>query len=153
MYHLTCPFLRQIWEVNADEAKLYTTLYIALIYGVFYSFFVSFPLVYPVIYDFNLGESSLPFLTVSTGIGIGIPIYFVYWGYFVTPRVNRDGFGPPENLLWLALFFSWLIPVGLFLFGESRVSSSFGLNTRPFTPNHTLILVQNTWHEKFKTLT
>jgi MFS transporter, DHA1 family, multidrug resistance protein len=107
------------WQINAlDPAVLFSTFYTALVYGIFYSFFESFPLVYPVIYGFNLGESSLPFLAVLVGLPIAAGAYCAYWYYFVERPLQSKGLGPPEDRLIPALFASFLVPIGLFLFGE-----------------------------------
>ncbi|OBT41552.1 hypothetical protein VE00_08650 [Pseudogymnoascus sp. WSF 3629] len=108
------------WEINIlDPAVLFTTVYTALVYGIFYSFFESFPLVYPVIYHFNLGESSLPFLAVTVALAISMPLYCWYWYSVIEPRVQLQGFGPPEDRLVPALLASWTVPIGLFIFAWS----------------------------------
>ncbi|KAL7912399.1 major facilitator superfamily domain-containing protein [Trichoderma velutinum] len=105
------------WEINIlDPAVLFTTIYVALVYGIFYSFLECFPLVYPIIYNFNLGESNLPFLTVIVALLIGMPVYMGYFKFVVRRRVVKTGWGMPEDRLYIALYVSWLIPVGLFLF-------------------------------------
>jgi DHA1 family multidrug resistance protein-like MFS transporter len=111
------------WQINAlDPAVLFSTLYTALVYAIFYSFFESFPLVYPVIYGFNLGESSLPFLAVLIGLPIAAGSYCAHWYFFVERRIQVKGIGEPEDRLIPALFASFLIPIGLFLFGELSLS-------------------------------
>lgn len=92
-------------------------MYVALVYGILYSFLECFPLVYPPLYGFNLGESNLPFVTVVIALVFAMSTYMLYWGKVAAPRVTRDGFGPPEDRLYYALFTSWLIPIGLFVFG------------------------------------
>jgi DHA1 family multidrug resistance protein-like MFS transporter len=93
-------------------------VYVALVYGIFYSFLECFPLVYPPIYGFNLGESNLPFATVVVALIFGMSTYMIYWGKVTAPRVAKDGFGPPEDRLYYALFTAWLVPIGLFIFGK-----------------------------------
>ena len=109
-----------------DPAVLFTSLYTALVYGIYYSFFEVFPFVYgsgnphpgsPTKgYGFNLGEMGLIFLCISVGVLIAIPSYFVYLRFVFEPEVLRHGLGPPENRLVPAIFASFLIPPGLFLF-------------------------------------
>jgi hypothetical protein len=71
----------------------------------------------PVMYGFNLGESILPFLGVTTALAIAAPAYCGYYHYIVEPRVKRVGFGPPEGRLVPGLLATFFVPVGLFIFG------------------------------------
>ncbi|KAK5707800.1 hypothetical protein LTR97_000338 [Elasticomyces elasticus] len=112
------------WQINAlDPAVLFSTIYTALVYGIFNSFFESFPLVYPVIYGFNLGESNSIFLSVLVALGIAMPAYCFYYYHWVEPKVAKHGFGPPEERLIPALFASFLVPIGLFIFAWTTRSS------------------------------
>lgn len=107
------------WEINAfDPAVLFTTIYTALVYAIYYSFFESFPLVYIGIYDFNLGESGLPFLSVLVAVSIAAPSYSAWWYFAVQRPIAHKPLGPPEERLTPGLWASFLVPVGLFLFGE-----------------------------------
>lgn len=100
--------------------KLFSTLYVALVYGIFYSFLECFPLVYPIIYKWNLGESNLPFLTVVVALAFGMSTYMGYFRIVVSPAVVKRGWDAPENRLYIGLYFSWMIPIGLFIFGKCR---------------------------------
>jgi DHA1 family multidrug resistance protein-like MFS transporter len=107
------------WEINIlDPAVLFTTIYTALTYGLYYSFFESFPLVYQGIYDFNLGELGLAFLAVLIGLIVGVIMYCTYFYYVGDPKMAKMAEVPPEARLWPGLGASFLIPVGLFIFGE-----------------------------------
>jgi DHA1 family multidrug resistance protein-like MFS transporter len=76
-------------------------------------------MVLPVMYGFNLGESSLPFLSVVVALFLCVPLYCSYYYYIVEPRVLKNGSGPPEERLIPGLVTTLFIPAGLFLFGES----------------------------------
>jgi DHA1 family multidrug resistance protein-like MFS transporter len=110
------------WEINIlDPAMLFTTVYTALTYGLYYSFFESFPLVYGDIYGFNLGEIGLAFLAVLIGLIVGVVVYCAYFYYIGDPKMAKMESVPPEARLWPGLIGSFLIPVGLFIFGKSML--------------------------------
>jgi DHA1 family multidrug resistance protein-like MFS transporter len=100
-----------------DPSIAFTAVYTAIIYGIFYSFFEAFPLVYNEMYGFNLGELGLTFLSVTVGVIISIAWYWWYIYYIVEPSIRANGLGAPERRLIPALFVTFLVPIGLFLFG------------------------------------
>jgi DHA1 family multidrug resistance protein-like MFS transporter len=100
-----------------DPSVAFTAVYTALIYGIFYSFFEAFPLVYEAMYHFNLGELGLTFLSVSVGVIIAITWYWWYIYFRVEPSIRENGLGSPERRLIPALFVTWFVPAGLFIFG------------------------------------
>jgi DHA1 family multidrug resistance protein-like MFS transporter len=108
------------WEINAlDPAVFFSTFYTALTYGIYYSFFESFPLVYGGMYGFNIGEQGLAFLAVLCGLSIAVILLCCYF-YFIAPKqlgkYDPDSI-PPEARIWPGLFATWLIPIGLYIFG------------------------------------
>ena len=106
------------WEINAlDPAVLFSTFYTALTYGIYYSFFESFPLVYSNMYGFNLGEQGLAFLSVLCGLSVAVALLCAYF-YFIAPKhQGKLSPVPPEARIWPGLFATWLIPIGLYIFG------------------------------------
>jgi DHA1 family multidrug resistance protein-like MFS transporter len=105
------------WQINAlDPAVAFSTFYTALLYMIYYSFFESFPLVYVTMYNFNLGESSLPFLSILVALGIFLPLYLLHFYLTVEKPFMTKGFGAPERRLIPALYGTYLIPAGLFIF-------------------------------------
>lgn len=100
-----------------DPSIAFTAVYTAIIYGIFYSFFEAFPLVYNEMYGFNLGELGLTFLSVTVGVIISIAWYWWYIYYIVEPSIRANGLGAPERRLIPALFVTFLVPIGLFIFG------------------------------------
>lgn len=109
------------WQINAlDPSVLFTTLYTALTYGLYYSFFESFPIVYGGIYGFNLGQIGLAFLSVLIGLLIAVVAYCAFFYYIGDPKMAKMDSVPPEVRLWPGLFASFLIPIGLFIFGKSK---------------------------------
>jgi DHA1 family multidrug resistance protein-like MFS transporter len=95
---------------------LFTNLYTALVYGIYYSFFEAFPIVYVGLYGFNLGQMGLTFLSISASVALAIPSYWAYMYYIVEPEIKTKGLTLPERRLIPALFVSFLLPAGLFMF-------------------------------------
>lgn len=121
-------------QINAlDPAVLFTSVYTALMYAIFYSFFEVFPFVYAYGlprpnsptqgYGLNAGEIGLIFLSITVGVSIAIAIYVVYLRRVFEPSVRTKGIGAPETALIIALPFSFLLPIGLFIFGWTADSS------------------------------
>lgn len=100
-----------------DPSIAFTSVYTAIIYGIFYSFFEAFPLVYNEMYNFNLGELGLTFLSVTVGVILSLTWYWWYICYIVEPSIRAHGLGLPERRLVPALFVTFFVPVGLFIFG------------------------------------
>ncbi|KAF2029004.1 benomyl/methotrexate resistance protein [Setomelanomma holmii] len=99
-----------------DPSIAFTAVYTAIVYGIFYSFFEAFPLVYNELYGFNLGELGLTFLSVTVGVVIAITWYWWYIYTIVEPSIRAHGLGSPERRLIPALFVTFLVPIGLFIF-------------------------------------
>jgi MFS transporter, DHA1 family, multidrug resistance protein len=102
---------------------LFTCVYTALVYAIYYSFFEAFPIVYIGVYGFNLGQMGLTFLSISASVGLAIPSYWAYMYYIVEPEITRKGLPPPERCLIPALVVSFLLPIGLFIFGWTARTS------------------------------
>jgi DHA1 family multidrug resistance protein-like MFS transporter len=100
-----------------DPSIAFTAVYTAIIYGIFYSFFEAFPLVYVEMYGFNLGEMGLTFLSITAGVVIATTWYWWYIYYRMEPSIRAHGLVEPERRLVPALFSTFLVPIGLFIFG------------------------------------
>ncbi|KAI9837885.1 MAG: hypothetical protein M1838_004721 [Thelocarpon superellum] len=110
-------YLWKPWQITIlDPAVTFTSVYVSLVYGIFYSFFEVFPLVYPVMYDFNVGETGLAFLAIPVASISSVGIYWAYLWYIVEPDLLKNGLGDQERRLIPALFSSFLVPIGLFMF-------------------------------------
>ena len=106
------------WEINVlDPAVLFTTFYTGLVYAIIYSYFESFPLVFPVDYGFSTGTTALVFLTFSPALVISLAIWYAYFYWYHEGRMKTGKLGPPEERLVPGLYASFLLPIGLFLFG------------------------------------
>lgn len=112
------------WEINIkDPAVLFSTLYTALIYGIYYSFFESFPIVYEQGYGWSLGITGLAFISILIGLLISVCSYLAYFYFIGDPRMaKREAENPgsvqPEERLIPGLFATFLIPIGLFIYGK-----------------------------------
>ncbi|KAL9074466.1 MAG: hypothetical protein Q9161_002254 [Pseudevernia consocians] len=100
-----------------DPAIMFAAVYTSLVYGIYYSFFEVFPLVYIGLYHFNFGQMGLAFLSIAVATALAIIIYFSYLYFILEPSIKTNGFGPPEKRLVSALYASFALPIGLFLFG------------------------------------
>ncbi|KAM0719048.1 hypothetical protein Q7P37_004953 [Cladosporium fusiforme] len=99
-----------------DPAIGFTAAYIALCYAIFYSFFEAFPIVYMERYHFNLGEMGLTFLSINVATILSLAIYYLYVYKIVEPDFRANGIGKLERRLVPALYSSFLLPIGLFIF-------------------------------------
>jgi DHA1 family multidrug resistance protein-like MFS transporter len=54
---------------------------------------------------------------VSVGVIIAITWYWWYIYFRVEPSIRENGLGSPERRLIPALFVTWFVPAGLFIFG------------------------------------
>jgi DHA1 family multidrug resistance protein-like MFS transporter len=129
--------VQSLWrplQINLyDPSVLFTSLYIGLMYGIFYSFFEVFPFVYatglPGLasptngYGMNAGQVGLIFLSISVGVSIAILCYLAYLRFVFEPEVKTQGLGEPERRLICGLPASFLVPMGLFMFGWTGNSS------------------------------
>ncbi|TFB00124.1 Caffeine resistance protein 5 [Trichoderma ghanense] len=129
--------VQNLWrpfQINLfDPSVLFTSLYTGLMYGIFYSFFEVFPFVYSTGlpgrasptngYGMNAGEVGLIFLSISVGVSIAIAFYVAYLRFVFEPELKTQGLGKPERRLVCGLPTSFLVPIGLFLFGWTGNSS------------------------------
>ena len=99
-----------------DPAIFFVNMYTALFYGIYYTFFEVFPLVFPPMYGFNLGETGLAFLPCLLGASIGVATYFAYLHWYMIPDNLAHGLRAQEHRLVPAIFGSFLVPSGLFIF-------------------------------------
>ncbi len=100
-----------------DPAIMFAAIYTSLVYGIYYSFFEVYSLVYIGLYHFNFGQMGLAFLSIAVATTLAIMIYFSYLYFVLEPNIKANGLGPPEQRLVSALYASFLLPIGLFLFG------------------------------------
>lgn len=108
--------VRPIQLMVLDPAIGFTAAYVALCYGIYYSFFEAFPIVYIERYHFNLGEMGLTFLSITAATILSLAMYYVYIYKIVEPDFRAHGLGKLERRLLPALYASFLLPIGLFIF-------------------------------------
>ena len=114
---------RPIQTMILDPAIGFTALYVALIYGIYYSFFECFPIVYTNEYGMSLGAQGLVYLSIAVGITVGLAMYLTWIRITWEPAVRTWNIGAPERRLIPALFASFLLPLGLFLFAWTATSN------------------------------
>ncbi|KAL6691391.1 major facilitator superfamily domain-containing protein [Trichoderma pleuroticola] len=129
--------VQSLWrplQINLfDPSVLFTSLYTGLMYGIFYSFFEVFPFVYATGlpgrasptdgYGMNAGQVGLIFLSISVGVSISIICYVAYLKFVFELEIQTQGLGEPERRLICGLPASFLVPIGLFVFGWTGNSS------------------------------
>ncbi|KAL7907590.1 major facilitator superfamily domain-containing protein [Trichoderma velutinum] len=129
--------VQSLWrplQINLfDPSVLFTSLYTGLMYGIFYSFFEVFPFVYATGlpgrasptngYGMNAGQVGLIFLSISVGVSISIICYVTYLKLVFEREIKTQGLGEPERRLVCGLPASFLVPIGLFVFGWTGNSS------------------------------
>ena len=106
-----------------DPAIFFVNVYTALFYGIYYTFFEVFPLVFPPFYGFNLGEVGLAFLSCQVGASLALLIYFAYLHWYMIPDNKKFGLREQEHRLVPAIFGSFFLPTGLFIFGWTARTS------------------------------
>ena len=100
-----------------DPAIAFANFYIALVYGTYWSFFDVFPLVYSPMYQLGSIQTGLIFLSIILSCAIGCISYSLYVRLVLNPSLKRRGEIIPEQHLLPAVFASFLLPVGLLIFG------------------------------------
>lgn len=108
--------VRPIQLMVLDPAIGFTAAYVALCYGIYYSFFEAFPIVYIEGYHFNLGEMGLTFISITVATIVSLAMYYLYIYKVVEPDFRANGLGKLERRLIPALYASFLLPIGLFIF-------------------------------------
>jgi DHA1 family multidrug resistance protein-like MFS transporter len=70
----------------------------------------------------SLGAQGLVYLSIAVGITVGLVMYLIWIRITWEPAVRTWNIGPPERRLIPALFASFLLPIGLFLFAWTATS-------------------------------
>ncbi|EDO14789.1 hypothetical protein Kpol_358p7 [Vanderwaltozyma polyspora DSM 70294] len=91
-------------------------IYTALCYGIFYLFFEAFPIVFVGIYNFTPVELGLSFMGFQVGDVLSYAIYLLFEKKYIKPKFKNNTF-VPEDLMVLAMFVSWTLPLSMFFFG------------------------------------
>jgi DHA1 family multidrug resistance protein-like MFS transporter len=113
---VTSTLIRPLEIMMKDPSIFFVNLYTGYFYGVFYTFFEVFPLVFPPFYGFNQGQTGLTFLACLVGVSIAITSYFMYLRFYMIPDNIKNGLREQEHRLVPAIFGSFLLPIGLFIF-------------------------------------
>lgn len=77
----------------------------------------SFPLVFSVDYDLTPEITALVYLGAVPAGFLAVGLHSIYIKRML-PRLQDGSLGDLENHLVLGMIFSWLIPGGLFLYGQ-----------------------------------
>ncbi|KAK5780923.1 hypothetical protein RI543_002050 [Arxiozyma heterogenica] len=107
---------RPICMIVQDPIVLAFDLYLSVVYGVFNLFFEAFPIVFIDVYHFSLIELGLSYMGYSVGAATAF-ITVVTFTYKVVNSSRKNGTFTPEIYLLPPMYFSWFLPLALFLFG------------------------------------
>lgn len=107
---------RPICMIVQDPIVLAFDLYLSVVYGVFNLFFEAFPIVFVDVYHFSLIELGLSYMGYSVGAATAF-ITVVTFTYKVVNPSRKNGTFTPEIYLLPPMYFSWFLPLALFLFG------------------------------------
>ncbi|KAK4058635.1 GTPase-activating protein [Microbotryomycetes sp. JL221] len=120
---LTMSLLRPLTLTFTEPIVIALNGYISFVYITLYSFFESFPLVFEMGYGWQLGISTLPYLSLLVGSFIGYAGFCIWNRVYFMPRflaAEREGRKlPPEHRLPPAMIGGFCYPICLFWFGWS----------------------------------
>ncbi|CDO57886.1 similar to Saccharomyces cerevisiae YBR008C FLR1 Plasma membrane multidrug transporter of the major facilitator superfamily [Geotrichum candidum] len=102
---------RPIFIAFFEPMVLSLNIYTAFIYIIVNSWFEAFPIVFEGTYNFNLIESGAVYISANLGAVLGASIY-LYW----VGQISREPNPAIEKFLKPAMFGSFFLPVGLFIF-------------------------------------
>jgi DHA1 family multidrug resistance protein-like MFS transporter len=117
-------FVRPTQIIIQDPQILFSDLYIALIYGAYYLFFAAFPQ-WQARLGWDIGIQGVSYVVILIGGIIGCLVYVAYQVTYMPHLYKTKGWPEPEQRLEPALIGSILLPIGLFIFGESSTSIAF----------------------------
>jgi DHA1 family multidrug resistance protein-like MFS transporter len=89
----------------------------AVVYSTYYTFFDAVPRVYVYNYGFTPGQVGLVFLSVFVACIVAGSAYCLYISRILHPKLESGAWAPYESQLRPALAATFLLPLGLFLFG------------------------------------
>jgi len=100
-----------------DPAVAVANIYTSFIYGTYYTFFDALPIVYTWNYGFTPGQVGLVFVSVFVACIVAGSAYCLYISKVLHPKLESGVWTSYEDQLRPALAATFLLPLGLFLFG------------------------------------
>ena len=100
-----------------DPAVAVSNIYTSFIYSTYYTFFDALPRVYTWNYGFTPGQVGLVFLSVFVACIVAGSAYCLYISKILHPKLESGSGTSYEDQLRPALAATFLLPLGLFLFG------------------------------------
>lgn len=91
------------------------TLYMGFIYGFLYLCFEAFPIAFEEYRGWDIGIGSLPFLSITVGVLIGVVIFIVHTMTRMRRKLETVGDAPEESLVPMIIG-SVMMPTGIFWF-------------------------------------
>ena len=118
---LTATLIRPVHMLVTEPIVALLSLYTAFAFGILFAFIAAFPVVFEGVYGFNAGESGLPFIAVALGVTLAAATAvtvdrLIYQKKHHAALAGGRHRAAPEHRLYLAMFGSVGLPVGLFWF-------------------------------------
>lgn len=108
---------RPIEVIIFEPVVLLINIYIGLVYSVMYLWFEAFPIVFYEVKGFTLIEMGVSYMCILVGVLIAAAIYVPLIYRQFTKRKLRNEEVHPEVFIPIAIFGSFLMPIGIFIFG------------------------------------
>lgn len=114
---LSCerPFQMLIFEPMLTLLCIYSGLLLSLLF----LFFVSYPYVFQTVYLFSLSQTGLTFIGIIVACILAAPTTLINQKYLTRQIAANDNIYEPEMQLPQTIIASFIIPIGLFIFGWS----------------------------------
>ncbi|KAL5358085.1 major facilitator superfamily domain-containing protein [Aspergillus floccosus] len=128
---ITSTVVRPLHMLTTEPLVGFICLYTGFQFALLYTFVVASPWVFATVYGFSMSAQGLSFLGLVAGC-VAAPAVLVGVDYHVrqrqNPRPNNQPTSPatsftPETRLYVALYGSLVLPIGLFWFGWSARAS------------------------------
>ncbi|VVT58122.1 uncharacterized protein SAPINGB_P006048 [Magnusiomyces paraingens] len=107
-------FWRPIFLIICEPIVFCIDFYMAFIYVIFNSWFEALPICFVEIYNFTTIEMGTVYFAVIVGGYLAAIVYL-----FIIPRINNSKNPTIEKFLLPAIFGSFFLPIGLFIFSWS----------------------------------
>ncbi|KAK6509165.1 hypothetical protein TWF481_003926 [Arthrobotrys musiformis] len=125
VFHSDLPtkevFTRAIWRplkmLVFSPIILLLSLYMSVVYGYLYLLFTTFYIVFQGFYGFSTGSVGLSYLGIGVGSFLGLIIFGILNDRVYVSLREKNGGDKPEYRLPMLTYSSWLIPVGMFMYG------------------------------------
>lgn len=116
---LLAAFVRPMKLLLFSPVVLILSIFVAIIFGLLYLLFATFSAVFEGQYGFSTSISGLAYMGLGTGELLGLAVFGAMSDRILKARMRADktAHPKPEYRLLMTMWFSPVIPVGLFIYG------------------------------------